>query len=43
MLLAREGFLMTWQFKFGDVSAMLAITISAPRLPPIKEGRTREP
>jgi hypothetical protein len=32
MLLAREDSLMTWRFKFGDVSAMLAITISAPPL-----------
>jgi hypothetical protein len=30
MLLAREDFLMTRRFEFGDVSAMLAITLSAP-------------
>jgi hypothetical protein len=29
MLLAREDSSMTWRFKFGDVSAMLAITIAA--------------
>ena len=34
---------MTWRFKFGDVSAMVAVTLSALPLAAQPGGRTREP
>jgi hypothetical protein len=42
MLFAREDSSMTWRFKFGIVSAMLAITISAPPLAAKRGGRVHE-